>query len=73
MDADQSFLQLAVSSDRETAAVEFKSAFDVHSNREWCELLKDVVAIANSGGGVIVIGLDDHGAPSNIDIAHSLT
>lgn len=40
----------------ETAQVDFKAGFGPNSNQEWCELLKDVVAMANSGGGCIIIG-----------------
>ena len=60
-------LDLALSSDAETTSIEFKSFFDPKSPRDWCELVKDIVAIANSGGGVIVVGLDDRGAPSGLD------
>jgi hypothetical protein len=30
----------------------------------WCELTKDIVAIANSGGGIVVFGLDSKGKPT---------
>src|SRR6476646_6474655 len=53
---------------RESKHVDFKSHFDPESTGEWCELVKDIVAMANSGGGVIVIGLDNGGAPSNEDV-----
>jgi len=59
----------ALSSERETSSIEFKTSFDISSVREWCEIIKDIVAISNSGGGVIVIGLDDHGSPINSDIS----
>lgn len=48
----------------ETQEVDFKSTFDDSSPSGWCELVKDVVAMANSGGGVVLIGLDDNGSPS---------
>jgi hypothetical protein len=53
---------------RESKTVDFKSAFDPASTGEWCELVKDIVAMANSGGGVIVIGLDNGGDPSKKDV-----
>ena len=53
---------------RESKHVDFKSAFDPESTGEWCELVKDIVAMANSGGGVIVIGLDNNGTPSRKDV-----
>lgn len=37
---------------RESKHVDFKSSFDEESPGEWCELVKDIVAMANSGGGV---------------------
>lgn len=36
---------------RESKYIEFKSAFDVESAAEWCEIVKDIVALCNSGGG----------------------
>lgn len=45
----------------ESRNVEFKSRFDPAQLGDWCELLKDVVAIANSGGGSILVGVDDDG------------
>ena len=53
----------------ESATVDFKSSFDPTSKQDWCELLKDNVAMANSGGGLIVVGVDDEGEPSNSDVA----
>jgi Putative DNA-binding domain len=47
----------------ETAEVDFKGAFAA-SSPEWCELVKDLVAMANSGGGLVLIGLDDNGNPA---------
>src|SRR5437764_9516928 len=45
----------------ESKSVDFKSAFDPDRSADWCELLKDVVAMANSGGGTILIGVTDDG------------
>jgi len=50
---------------QETATLDLKRSFDA-SNGEWCELLKDIVAMANSGGGRIIIGLNDDGTPSGM-------
>ena len=49
---------------RESKYMEFKSEFDPSSSENWCEILKDVVAISNSGGGLIGFGLDSHGCPT---------
>lgn len=53
---------------RESKHVEFKQNFDPNSPGEWCELIKDLVAIANSGGGIIVFGLDSLGVPTGTSI-----
>ena len=49
---------------RETRSIEFKQSFDPQSAGEWCELIKDLAAIANSGGGIIIFGLDNSGVPT---------
>jgi hypothetical protein len=51
----------------ETDVLDFKSAFDPKLTGDWCELIKDIVAMANSGGGRIVIGVNDDGTPSGYD------
>jgi Putative DNA-binding domain len=57
---------------RESKNVEFKRLFDPTSPGEWCELIKDIVAMANSGGGVILIGLENNGVPSGINVDATL-
>ena len=49
---------------RESKQVEFKSSFDPSSDGQWCEILKDIAAIANSGGGIIVFGVSNDGGLS---------
>ena len=44
----------------ETTNCDLKTAFD-GSNQAWASLAKDIVAMSNSGGGVIVFGVDDNG------------
>ncbi len=56
----------------ETADVEFKAQFDPSSRQDWCELIKDIVAIANSGGGSIIVGLNDDGTPSGHNVGSLL-
>ena len=46
-------IQKALSAKRESKYVEFKQSFDPNSAREWCEIIKDIVAIANSGAGLL--------------------
>jgi len=57
-------IQKALSAKRESKYVEFKQGFDPNSPEEWCGVIKDIVAIANSGGGIIVFGLDNLGTPT---------
>jgi hypothetical protein len=52
---------------REARHVDFKESLNVQSSGDWCELIKDVVAMANSGGGGLVIGVHDDGKPSGAD------
>jgi hypothetical protein len=52
----------AQSAKRESKSVDFKRSFDPDGASDWCELLKDLVAMANSGGGVILIGVNNDGS-----------
>ncbi len=58
----------ALKAKRESKYIEFKSQFDPASPRDWCEVIKDIIAITNSGGGVIVFGVDNVGKPLNYDV-----
>lgn len=62
------FIKKALNAKRESKSVEFKESLNVTSSGEWVEVIKDVVAIANSGGGVILIGVDNHGNPNGFDV-----
>lgn len=68
----ETLLQKGLSATKESRFVEFKVSFDPSDNGEWCELIKDIVAIANTGDGVIFIGLNSDGACSGIDISEVL-
>lgn len=59
----------AVHAKRESKSVEFKEKFDPKDEGQWIELIKDFAAIANSGGGVILIGVKSGGAHSGEDVA----
>ena len=61
-------IQMALAAERESSRIEFKREFDPTSRAQWCEVIKDIVAIANSGGGVMVFGLENDGQPSGIDV-----
>jgi hypothetical protein len=55
---------------RESRAVDFKDRFDPESEAECIELVKDIVAMSNSGGGTILIGIKDDGSPSGADVSN---
>jgi hypothetical protein len=65
----QLLVEKALSDTRESRHIEFKAELDVSSVPEWYEIIKDIVAVANSGGGAIAIGLDNSGAPTKWDPA----
>jgi Putative DNA-binding domain/EC042_2821-lke REase len=56
----------------ETAELDFKSKFEVADAGDWIEIIKDIAAFANSGGGTILIGVNDDDAPSGADVARAL-
>jgi len=56
----------------ETGQVDFKSQLDVENDSEWLEVIKDILAMANSGGGMIVFGVQDDGAMSEFDAENLL-
>ena len=65
-------IEKAIRAKRESKYIEFKESFDPSSRQEWCELIKDLVAISNSGGGIIVIGVDNRGNPAGSDVSAAL-
>jgi Schlafen, AlbA_2 len=60
-------VDVALQATRASRRIGFKREFSPETPGSWCELIKDVVAIANSGGGVILVGLNDDGAPTGWD------
>lgn len=67
MDADK-LIEQGLNARRESKYIEFKTSFDPSSNEAWCELIKDIIAMFNTGGGVIMIGLNNDGAPSGVAV-----
>jgi hypothetical protein len=58
----------------ESGSLDFKSAFDPQSKQDWCELIKDMIAMSNSGGGLIIVGVNDDGTPAeNSDLSPLLS
>lgn len=66
-------LDRALAAKRESKSVEFKEKFDTSLLQDWCEVIKDIVAIANSGGGLILVGVDDRGCSLNSSNASLLS
>lgn len=65
---DRWFERAAVAK-REGRRTEFKHRFDTSSRGEWVEIVKDLAAMANSGGGVLVFGVANDGTASMADLA----
>jgi Putative DNA-binding domain/EC042_2821-lke REase len=57
----------ALASQRESKHVEFKEKFDHADTQDLCEVIKDIVAMANSGGGHILFGVKNDGSASGWD------
>jgi hypothetical protein len=71
MDTDR-FLARAAEAKRESEYVAFSDRFNPATEGDWIELIKDLAAIANSGGGVVVIGVNGDGSPSGADVRQVL-
>ena len=72
MKSKDKMLEKAMLAKRESKSIDFKERFDIDSSSDWCELIKDIVAMANSGGGCILIGAKNDGTPSGFDITNLL-
>jgi Schlafen, AlbA_2 len=70
---DAARLAVVESSETESAELDFKASFESAVASSWCELVKDIVAIANSGGGVIVFGVNDDGTPASTNLESVLS
>ena len=57
---------------RESRATEFKEEFDPANAQQSLEFLKDIVAIANSGGGALAIGINNGGEGCKTDVKRVL-
>jgi hypothetical protein len=70
----QTDLESAIDHQSESNAVDYKASFDAASPPEWIEIVKDVAAFANSGGGVMIFGISDDGSLSSFDcsVLHGL-
>jgi hypothetical protein len=66
---DDVALRAALDRTTESSDVDFKGSFDATAPGDWLALLKDIAALANSGGGIVLIGVDDDGQPTGQDLA----
>jgi len=62
-------LEPAMAAVRETDEWDFKRQLDLTDVPCMLEVVKDIVAFANSGGGVILVGIDDDGLVATVDHA----
>lgn len=53
---------------RESRYLDFKETFDPDNDPEFIELVKDLVSMANSGGGVIVVGVRNNATLSGVGV-----
>jgi threonine dehydrogenase-like Zn-dependent dehydrogenase len=53
---------------RESKGLDFKECFDTSSDADWAELVKDFMAMTNTGGGVIVVGVCNDGTAAKEDV-----
>jgi hypothetical protein len=65
---DKAVLARVEEIENESADLDFKSSFDTTAPQDWCELIKDIVAMANSSGGLVVFGVNDDGTPAEGDL-----
>jgi Schlafen, AlbA_2 len=62
----------AVAATRPSRRVAFWPELKPSMSGIWCELAKDIASLANSGGGVIVFGIDRSGEPTGWNPEHLL-
>ncbi len=63
-------IEKAKTAQKETKYIEFKEKIDLNMDKDWCEIIKDIVAITNSGGGCILFGIKNDGTYSEFDITN---
>lgn len=64
MTARAEHIAAALAASGEWIRVDFKERIDPKSTRDWCETVKGMLAIANTGGGYLVFGVRDDHTPS---------
>ena len=71
--ARQAAVERALRVTRESTRVAFVAGVDPAEPTGWRDLARELTAMANSGGGVVVLGLDARGAPSGWDASALLS
>ncbi|MCU9839301.1 ATP-binding protein [Ruegeria sp. WL0004] len=58
-------IELAEATNDESDLIDFKREYSPHKKAAfWAETVKDIVAFANTRGGILVFGVEDDGSPS---------
>lgn len=73
MKTKDKMLEKAKNAKRESKYVEFKEKFDSDSSQDWCKIIKGIVAMANSGGGIILVGVRNNGTLSGFNVMSVLS
>lgn len=60
---------MATITDPESDSLDFKREIDLSEKKEQLELLKDMVAMANSNGGRILVGVQNDGSLAGVDVS----
>jgi len=68
----QDFITKVQEAKRESRYVEFKEDTNIQSSEQWCDFVKEIVAMANSGGGAILFGIANDGKPLGAETSHIL-
>lgn len=69
----RNWIEVAGTAKRESKYVEFKDELNIDSRRDLCAIVKDLVAISNSGGGIVVVGVNNTGKPTEFDTSRLLS
>lgn len=58
---NKKIIEKAKTSIKESKDLDFKVSFDINSKKDWCEIIKDIIAISNTSDGILLFGVDDNG------------
>src|ERR1039457_6532165 len=64
---EQKILELGECADKESRQVDFKERLDPTLAIDWSNIVKHMIAMANSGGGILIFGIADNGTYSEFD------